>query len=170
MKRQRSYWKWLIAGASLGLLITNCTIKSATDGTGGAANSCNGPCTTTCTGTCSGSCTEGAKASGCSTCAGNVIGYQVCGADLVYGACVCPASTSEGGATSSNGGSTAIAGSSNSSGGKTGSGGNTSSGGYSGDTIGSAGAGEAGAAPIDPTDCEGCLATLCPTQWAACEA
>jgi hypothetical protein len=145
MNGKRTYWQLLLASAGVGLLITNCTVKSASD---------------------SGTCTVGSKTSGC-TCAGNVIGSQTCLADGTYGACVCAA---ENGGT---GGSTSTTGGTTSTNGGTSNGGSTAtttagSGGYAGSSGGTTG--EAGAAAIDPTDCGACLATLCPTQWQACEA
>lgn len=138
---EKSYRKFFVGTLGAGLLITNCTIKNASDD--GAAG--NG----------SGTCTPGSKITGC-TCTGNVVGSQTCLADGTYAACSC--------ATSSDGGSGGAA-----AGGATVTGGASSTGGASG---GASGAGEAGAGDsgIDPTDCEGCLATLCTTQWQACEA
>lgn len=152
MNSKRAIWKLLLAGAGVGLFVTNCTIQSASDdGTAGD----NG---TAATGdVASGSCTPGTKVNGC-TCKGNVIGNQTCLADGTYGACSCASSNGDAGASSSNGGASSV-------GGSTTSGGNAS-------TSEAGSAGEAGAAGlhIDPTDCTGCLAQLCAPEWTACQA
>ncbi len=154
MNNKRSMWKLFFGGASVALLITNCTIKSASDTTTGD------------------SCTTGDKTSGCK-CSDNATGYQVCKSSGVYGSCVCPTGTvsigggSNGDAGDSSGGATSYAGATPYAGG-TSYAGRNSSGGASTGEAGSGG--EAGALPIDPADCTGCLNQLCMPEWAACAA
>jgi hypothetical protein len=164
MNSMRSYWKWLMASAGAGLLFTNCTIKSSTDG--GSA------------GTGDGSCTVGTKHSGC-TCPGNAIGSQTCLADGTFGSCECADSGSSGASSTSGGaaptgGSTAVAGTGGTATTTAGAGGYSGGGGSAGvaSAVGGAGAGGAAACDsgIDPTDCYSCLSTLCAPEWAACEA
>lgn len=145
MNSKLSMWKLICGVAGMGLLITNCTIKTESDN-GANAGSGN---------TASGTCTPGTKVTQC-TCAGNTIGSQTCLQDGTYGACVCATNT-EGGASS--GGATSYAG---------GAGVAAVNGGAS--MVGDAGAGGDPGPVIDPTDCGSCLATLCPLEWAACEA
>ena len=145
MNSKLSMWKLIFGVAGMGLLITNCTIKTESDN-GDNAGSGN---------TASGTCTPGKKVNGC-TCSGNVIGYQLCSDEGTYGACVCATNT-EGGASS--GGATSYAG---------GAGAAAVNGGAT--TVGDAGAGGDPGLVIDPTDCGTCLATLCAPEWAACEA
>ena len=142
MNSKRSIWKLLVGVAGVGLLVTNCTVKSD-DG-----------------------CTEGNNKNGCE-CPGSAVGHQTCLADGTYGACICP-SGNEGGA--SNGGATS-AGATNggaSVGGamsSSGSGGEVSSAGAS-----EAGAGGEGGIVVDPLDCYDCLTKLCATEWSDCAA
>ncbi len=144
MNSKRSMWQVLLAGASFGLLVTNCTIKSASDSADDS------------------SCTTGHKKSGC-LCSDDATGYQVCSSDGVYGSCVCPDGT-----VSVGGGNNDSAGAS-SGGGTSYSGGTSTDGGA---TYAEAGSGGEGGAPlvIDPTDCGACLAQLCPKQFEACDA
>jgi len=145
MNSKRSMWKLLLGAAAVGLLVTNCTIKTESDDddTG---------------------CTLGQKKN-CTACDGGITGYQTCQSDGTYDACYCPGSTNAG---SSNGGGSS-AGASNSSGGK---GGDTSSGGTSAGAAGEGGEGGEGGASIapiiDPNDCYDCLNKLCTPEWDAC--
>ncbi|MEO7035429.1 MAG: hypothetical protein ABI548_15995 [Polyangiaceae bacterium] len=140
MTNKRSIWKLLFTGVSFGLLVTNCTVKSATDmGDDTSGNTCN----------------TGDKTNGC-MCSDKSTGYQVCKSDGVYGSCVCPP-----GAVSVGGGSAGDAGASN--------GGGTSYAGTSSTGEAGEG-GEGGALMIDPADCTGCLTQLCVPEWAACSA
>jgi hypothetical protein len=148
MNSKRSMWKVLMGVAAVGLLVTNCTVK--TDD----------------------SCDPGDKKN-CDACDDNVTGSQTCQSDGSYGACVCPGSVTAG---SSNGGGSS-AGASNSGAGKggdTSSGGtSSSSAGQSGETGEGGEGGEGGAivAPIvDPNDCYDCLDKLCRPEWEACVA
>ena len=154
MNNKRSLWKLLFAGASVGLLVTNCTIKTASDTSTGD------------------SCTAGEKTIGC-LCSDNAKGYQVCKSSGVYGSCVCPDGTvsigggSNSDAGASSGGGTSYAGGTSYGGGTSYSGASNTEGG----TTGEAGSGgEAGALMIDPADCTGCLTQLCMPEWAACAA
>src|SRR5450432_1762046 len=100
MNSMRSMWKLFVGVTGMGLLITNCTIKTddddakagASNSSAGAGNAASGECSPV-----------GKKFSGC-TCAGNVVSYQVCTAEGIYGACVCndtsAAGNSGGGASS----------------------------------------------------------------------
>ena len=137
MNSMRSMWKLFVGVAGMGLLITNCTIK--TDDSTSSAGAGN---------TASGECTAGKKFSGC-TCAGNVVSYQICTAEGIYGACVCDdtsaAGSSSGGASSA--GATSTAGAA---------------------PIGDAGAG--GEAPVVYATCEDCLADRCQKEFDACDA
>ena len=162
MNSKRSIWKLLLSGATGGLLVTNCTVKTASDkGDDSSANT--------------GSCTTGHTKNGCA-CSDNVTGHQVCDSDGAYGACICPTGTvSIGGApNNSAGASSTAAGASStaagaSSGGSTSYAGGTSSG--EGGAYSEAGSGgEGGALVIDPTDCGACLAQLCKKQFDACDA
>jgi hypothetical protein len=148
MNSKRSMWKVLLGVAAVGLLVTNCTIKTDDDDDTG--------------------CTPGQKKE-CSACEG-VTGSQTCQADGSYGACDCPGSNNAG---SSNGGGSS-AGASNSSAGK---GGETSSGGMSSASAGASGetgeGGAGGAGEETPTvfaTCEDCLDARCATEFAACDA
>ena len=156
MNSKLSIWKLLLAGASVGLFVTNCTIKSTSDdgaagdtGTAAAGNISNG------------SCKKGDTLNGCD-CPGKLTGYQICGSSGTYApSCTCPA-VGEGGAPAENGGASS-------------GGGSTTSGGYSGAYVaGNTGAaGDAGAAGVagivlDPTDCTDCLSKLCAPEFDAC--
>lgn len=157
MNSKRSMWKLLVGVAGVGFLVTNCTIKSATDDdTAGAGNTTSGSCSPV-----------GKKVSGCTCPGNNSVSYQLCTAEGIYGDCVCTATGSGG---SSSGGS--------SSGGSS-SGGKSSSAGYGGSVTADAGAspaaaGDAGAGGagdvIDPTDCYGCLDQKCAPEWSDCVA
>ena len=163
MNGKRSYWKLLMASAGVGLFITNCTIKSATDdgtGNGGVGNAS------------SGSCTAGTRVSGCICLSDNHVSSQLCGSDGLYGACDCAASST--GGTSSAGGTTSTAGTTGTAG-TTSTGGTT--GGYSGSggSSGSSTAGTGGASMCSTgittaDDCYDCLAKACATELAACAA
>jgi len=139
---KRSMWKLFLSAACVGLFVTNCTIKTDSDE----------------------GCTPGKKKE-CNACDNGVTGSQTCQDDGSYGACVCPGSVNGG---SSSGGASNAAGSS--------SGGKSSTAGYGGSVPSDAGAtasagegGEAGAGNgIDPTDCYGCLNTLCAPEWEEC--
>lgn len=165
MNIKRTYWQLLSASAFVGIFLANCTIKeSNTDNSGG--DSGTGAKTT------GSSCTKGEHDVGCK-CSGNLTGYQVCGSDGVYGACVCPAgSTAEGGDTSTAGATSGTAGTTSNTGGA----GSTEGGAATAGTTttypaGAGGTGEAGAAgagAIDPADCNACLQKECQTEWDAC--
>src|SRR6478609_6445858 len=173
MNIKRSYFRVLLASVSVGLLLTNCTIKSSDGDNGGSGNSddgckkgtkhngcdCSGGlvgyqlCGSDGTygecicgkGTGDDKCSKGDKASGCS-CSGNTVGYQVCDSEGVYGSCVCPDGSGGTGGTDSG------------SSGNTSTGGTESYAGAGGDSsiVGQAGAG--GAAGLDPSgvDPENC--------------
>jgi hypothetical protein len=155
MKSMRSSFALLLSTFGAVVLMANCTVKESSGDDTDTGSTCK----------------KGAKRSGCE-CAGNAVGSQTCGSDGTFGACVCPGSTT-GGSANNNGGE-----SSTTTAGKTASGGNSTGGTYAaggagGDDVSPAAAGDGagGEAPvIDPTDCETCLATLCPTQWDACAA
>jgi hypothetical protein len=143
MNSKRSMWKLLVSVASVGFLVTNCTIKNATDDDG---------------------CTPGDKKE-CNACNG-VTGSQTCQDDGSYGVCDCPGSNNAG---ASSGGASSNGGSGSPSGGKSstaGSGGSIPTDG--GASNGEGGEGGEGPAPIDPTDCYGCLNTQCATEWEDC--
>jgi hypothetical protein len=149
MNSKRSMWKLLCGVAGVGLLVTNCTLKTddndgkagASNASAGAGNASNGNCSPV-----------GMKFSGC-ICAGNVVSYQVCTAEGIYGACVCD-DTSGGGA--SNGGAP--------------SGGASGALNDAGAAATEAGAGGDTALNIDPTDCGSCLTQLCSDEYDACAA
>ncbi|MEP7053063.1 MAG: hypothetical protein ABJB12_22045 [Pseudomonadota bacterium] len=162
MNNKRSMWKLLFAGVSVGLLVTNCTVKTGSDTVEQAG--------ATSAGASNDGCTAGHKKTGCE-CSDKSTAYQVCGKDGLYGSCVCPSGTTAvGGANNSSAGANnSSAGANNSNGGATS---------YSGGTATEAGAapfaeagsgGEGGALVIDPTDCGSCLAQLCAKQFAACD-
>src|SRR5437763_100257 len=92
MNSKHSMWKLFVGVAGLGFLVNNCTIKTATDdGSAGAGNTTSGECSPV-----------GKKLSGC-TCAGNLVSYQLCTSEGIYGECVCTtgsAGASSGGASS----------------------------------------------------------------------
>ena len=154
MNSKQSMWKLLcgVAGvAGMGLLITNCTIKTSSDdgsgGTGNSSNSSAGAGNTT-----SGACSPvGSVLNGC-ICAGNLTSHQVCESNGTYGACVCAVS-SEGGASSGGASNTA------------GHGGSTATGGAP-----AADAGAGGEGPLTYATCEDCLADKCKKQFDACNA
>jgi len=145
MNSKRSMWKVILGVVGVGLLVTNCTIKTDSDEDAG--------------------CSPGTKKS-CNACADNVTGTQTCLPDGTYDACFCPGSTTGGG---SNGGGS-NAGASNGSAGKSGA---TGDGGSS--SAGEAGEGGMGgeggqAGPVVYADCLECLNDRCAAQYAACDA
>ncbi|HKO47038.1 MAG TPA: hypothetical protein VJV79_04905 [Polyangiaceae bacterium] len=154
MNSKRSMWKLLLGVVGVGLLVTNCTVKTADD-------DCSPP---------------GSKKTGCD-CPGNTEGYQTCLDDGTYDACFCPTSNVGGGSNagaSSAGASTAgasTAGASNSTAGK---GGASSEGGASSSAAGEGGSGEeagaGGAAPVVYANCVECLNDRCAAEYAACDA
>jgi len=149
MNSKRSMWKLLLGVAGVGLLVTNCTLKTD-DG-----------------------CTPGKKKSGCD-CPGNAVGYQTCQDDGTYDACECPPISNAGGSNvggESNGGAsnggTASGGATNAGEGgaaSAGEGGATSSAGEGGE------GGEVIAPIVDPNDCYDCLNKFCTLEWDACAA
>ncbi|HET7543537.1 MAG TPA: hypothetical protein VFK05_26875 [Polyangiaceae bacterium] len=151
MNSKRSVWKVLLGVVGVGLLVTNCTIKTKTDD----------------------DCTPGHKKN-CNACDNGVTGSQTCQDDGSYGECVCPGSVNAG---SSNGGGSSAAGSTSSggtsnaagySGSTTTSGGATTNGGASSSAAGEGGEGGEGTLNVDPTDCAGCLDKLCALEWQDC--
>ena len=145
MNSKRSMWKLLVGVVSVSFLVTNCTIKSASDD----------------------GCTPGKKKV-CTACNG-VTGSQTCQDDGTYGDCVCPGSENNGGSSSSSGGSSSTGGSNTSSGGK------SAAAGYGGSAPAEGGAspadgGEGGAGPVVYADCLDCLADRCAKEYAACDA
>jgi hypothetical protein len=153
MNIKRSYLKLLVASATVGLFLANCTVKNSSDE----------------------SCTEGKSKSGC-LCDGNVIGRQVCDADGVYGKCDCPLGNGSAGTANNSAGKSSTAGTSgndggapSSSGGKTAYTAGTNAGGVAAVTGGAGGAGgEGGAGFPDFLDCNECLDALCKTELDAC--
>src|SRR6188768_787947 len=146
MNSKRSVWKVLLGVVGVGLLVTNCTIK--TDD----------------------SCTPGRKKN-CSACENGVTGSQTCLDDHSYGECVCPGSVN--GGSSNAGGSTSAGSSSGGASNAAGSGNSTSNGGAATSEAGAGGeGGEAGDGTLglDPTDCYGCLNQLCAIEWEQCVA
>jgi hypothetical protein len=147
MTMKRSYRHLLLGSLGVALLLSNCTVKNDEDD----------------------SCEKGAKDVGCD-CPGNTTGYQLCGSNGVFGSCICPDETSNGGGTSGTGAG--------------GGGGATEEGGAptGGTTIGSGGASEGGAgaggvsgeggaggeAPFAFLSCDECVETLCADEWQAC--
>jgi hypothetical protein len=142
MNHKQSLSKLLLGVAGVGLLVTNCTIKSSMDA-GSSGNTFSGDCSP-----------AGKMFNGC-VCPGSVQSYQVCQADGTYSPCVCPDTTGGGGASSA--GATSSAGT----------GGALS---YAGASAGGASPGEAGAAGAEAisTDCLTCLTQLCGPEWDAC--
>jgi len=137
-------WKVLLGVVGVGLLVTNCTIK--TDD----------------------SCDPGEKKN-CNSCDNNVTGTQTCGDDGTYGACYCPGSVNGGGSNAggSNAGASSVAG--GSSGGASNGGASSNHAGEAGATTsGDAGAG--GEAPTVFANCEACLDVRCAKEYAACDA
>src|SRR6188768_2134993 len=121
MNSKRSMWKVLLGVVGVGLLVTNCTIK--TDD----------------------SCDPGEKKN-CNACDNNVTGTQTCGDDGTYDACYCPGSVNGGG---SNAGASSGAG--GSSGGASNGGASSNHAGEAGATTGGdAGAGGDASLTIDP--------------------
>jgi len=142
-------WKVILGLVGVGLLVTNCTIKTED------------------------SCTPGEKKN-CNACANGVTGNQTCGDDSTYGECFCPGSVDGGG---SNAGGSSVAGGSNggASSGAGGSSGGASSGGASSGNAGEGGAtsGDAGAggdASVVYASCVDCLSDRCAAEYAACDA
>jgi len=152
MNSKRSMWKLLVGVASVGLFVTNCTIKSTDDDANG--------------------CTPGNKKD-CTACNG-VTGSQTCQDDGTYGDCVCPGSSNAGASSggASSGGASSTAGSSSSNGGASytaGYGGAAPSDG--GASPGGAGeGGEGGATPVVFASCLDCLDARCAKEYAACDA
>lgn len=149
MTIKRSYFHLLFGSLGVALVLSNCTVKEDTDG----------------------SCEKGDKDVGCD-CPGNVEGYQECGKNGVFGACVCPDGSGGTAGTTSNAGAPTDAGSDS---------GGTASTGGTGGTAGTGGTSEAGASGAseggaggEPAfmfkDCDECVATLCETQFLACYA
>jgi len=198
MNIKRSYFHVLWASLTVGLLLTNCTVKSSDDDgctKGKKHNGCDCPgelvgyqvCGSDGTyGDCvcgkgagDDPCSQGDKVSGCE-CSGNAVGYQVCDAEGVYGSCKCPSGSDDGGGGDGSGGTSSGTGGTSSStggtGGYAGSNANTSgSGGSAGSNVspavdgGAGGAGGSGGLPdFDPEDCEACLQALCKTEFEAC--
>jgi len=157
MKSMRSSFALLLSTFGAVVLMANCTVKESSTGDDGST------------------CTKGAKRSGCD-CPGNAVGSQTCGSDGTYGSCVCPGTTNTGGSANNNGGetSTPTAGKTSTTGGYA-TGGAYGAGGAGGDNVspaeaGAGGEAQGGAPAIDPTDCLGCLQTLCQPQFDACTA
>src|SRR3954468_6932988 len=165
MKSTRSSFALILSTFGAFVLLANCTVKSVDD-----------------PGETDGGCKKGAVRSGCD-CPGNGVGSQTCGSDGKYGSCECAGgsggtSSNTGGTSSNTGGtssnmggdgSTNKAGTSSTAGKSTG--GTSAAGGAGGEGVsaaGEGGVGQGGEAAIDPTDCESCLAQLCPTEWDAC--
>lgn len=150
MNIKRSYFKLLMASATVGLFLANCTVKNSTDE----------------------SCEKGDKDTGCD-CPGGLTGYQVCDSDGVFGECICPNDNSGAGTSSTagkngnTGGADGEGGEPTSTGGKSYTAG-TDAGGVAAVTAGAGG--EGGAAPTFPVyaTCEDCLADLCEAELTAC--
>ena len=143
MNSKQSLWKLILGAACVGLLVTNCTLK--TDSDKGEEET---------------GCTPGKKKSGC-TCPGATTGYQLCEDDGTYAACTCPTGNEGGGSNA--GGPSSSAGASYTAG----YGGMTAVAGAPPD--GEGGEAGAGVSPIS-TDCGTCLTQLCAPEFAACEA
>ncbi len=148
MNSKRSMWTVLLGVVGVGLLVTNCTLK--TDD----------------------SCTPGKKKN-CSACDDGVTGTQTCLDDGTYDACNCAGAVgggSNGGGSSAGApaGGASSAGANNSSAGSSGA---TTSGGAAGAAGASEGGegGEGGEASfVDPNNCYDCLNKLCTPEWDAC--
>jgi len=144
--------KLLLGVSGMGLLVTNCTLKSASDDAAAGA---------------SGTCVAG-KVIECA-CPGGKKGTQSCLASSTYGTCDCSAAT-DGGASS--GGASAAGGASSSSGAT--SGGANGVAAATGNDAGAGGASEAGAGgaggegPVVYATCDDCLADRCKAQYDAC--
>lgn len=150
MNNKQSAWKLLMTVAATGLLITNCTLTTATDNgsagsgnnTAGAGNNTAGANNSAGVGNAaSGECSPvGKKFSGC-ICPGNLVSYQTCQSDGTYGNCVC-GTNGQGGA---------------------------SNGGNAGAGSNDAGAGgEGGDGALEIVDCYTCLVARCAPEWDAC--
>lgn len=148
MNSKRSMWKLLVGMTCVGLLVTNCTIKSASDDD---ANGC-----------------EPGHKKNCSACDNDVTGSQTCQDDGTYGDCVCPGSVNGGG---SNGGAANTAGASTNGGASytAGYGGMTSNGGAAPAAAGEGGEGGA-TEPVVFATCLDCLDARCANEYAACDA
>lgn len=168
MNGKRTYWQLLLASAGVGLLITNCTIKTTSDdGMGGSGNTtANGGAGNTTSGTC----TVGTRVSGCICMSDNHVSSQLCGSDGLYGACDCAVAST--GGTSSGGTSAGGASAAGSSGaGASTSGGYAGSAGYAGSgTAGTGGASACSSGISTADDCYDCLGKACATELTACEA
>jgi hypothetical protein len=141
MNSKRSMWKVLLGVVGMGLLVTNCTIKTTDDDDIG--------------------CTEGTKNPGCICSGDNSVSYQLCNAEGTWDACYCTGSSA--GGASSSGGSSSGAGTSNSSAGK---GGASTTGGASSSAAGEGG--EAGEGPTVFATCGDCLDARCAAEYNAC--
>jgi len=158
MNIKRSYFKLLMASATVGLFLANCTVKNATDDTDTKEGE---------------ACEEGDTNSGCK-CADDSIGFQECNSKGVYGKCVCDDTSGSAGTNNSTAGkSNGTAGTDGNEGGAPVSNGGTT---YTAGTAGVApvtggAGGEGGAGPVvfpAFATCEECLAELCPTEFDAC--
>ena len=162
MKSLRSSFGLLLAAFGAALLFANCKVTSVE-----SDESCTPNETHHCT------CSNGDE------------GSQVCNSKgTAYNACRCEGTDGGGSANNGNGGEgntgtdggTSGSSTGGTSNGGTSNGGTSNGGTSSGGTANAAGMGGGGEAgrpnteDIDPTDCAACLATLCPTQWQACEA
>jgi hypothetical protein len=153
MNHRQSVLKLLLGVAGVGLLVTNCTIKTSMDtGNAGSSNNSGAGTGNTLSGPCS---PVGQVVNGC-LCAGNLVSHQTCQADGTYGACICADTIGGSGGASSAGGT-----------GSAGKGGALSDAGAS---DGGASPGEAGAGGAEAisTDCYTCLTQLCGPEWDAC--
>lgn len=161
MTIKRSYFHFLMGSAAVALFLANCTVKEKAD---------------------DGSCDKGDKQTGCD-CPGGLTGYQECNAKGVYGSCVCPddnsnagtGNTSTAGKTGGDEGGTSAGGTTYGGNGGTGNTSTAGDGNVAAANAGGASDGGAGGAggldlsQIDPDDCEGCMAIVCPKEWKACE-
>jgi hypothetical protein len=150
MNIKRSYFKWLMASATVGLFLANCTVKNSTDD----------------------SCEKGDKDTGCD-CPGGLTGHQVCDSDGVFGECICPDDNSGAGTSSTAGKNSSTAGTDGGGGEPTSTGGTsstagTNAGGVASVTGGAGGEGGAGTTFPDYASCEDCLLDLCATEMDAC--
>jgi hypothetical protein len=153
MNIKRSYFKLLMASATVGLFLANCTVKNSTDD----------------------SCEKGDKDTGCS-CPGEQTGYQVCNSEGVFGSCICPddnsgagtGNTSTAGKNSSTGGTDGGGGEPPSTGGKTYTAGTNSGAGVASVTAGAGGEGGAGPVATTYESCSDCLDDLCKAELDAC--
>jgi hypothetical protein len=151
MNIKRSYFKLLMASATVGLFLANCTVKNSTDE----------------------SCEKGDKDTGCD-CPGSLTGYQLCDSDGVFGECICPDDNSGAGTSSTAGKNSSTAGTDGEGGEPTSTGGKsntagTNAGGVAPVTGGAGGEGGAGSVVLPVFDrCEDCLAELCKDEFEAC--